>query len=267
MPPRPADPWVAVTMLRIHVLTIFPDLLASPLQESILKRAQEKGLVRIGVHDLRQFTRDRHRSTDDDPYGGGPGMIMTPGPLVRGLEALRATEPGLHTILTCPQGTLFTQPRARQLARQEALLFVCGRYGGVDERVRAYVDEELSIGDYVLTGGELAALVMMDAIIRLVPGVLGNEASAADDSFAEALLDAPQYTRPREFRGQAVPAVLLSGDHQQIKRWRRREALRRTFERRPDLLARAVLTKADRALLADLQNVSKTTDVEPEDRP
>jgi len=254
-------------MLRIHVLTIFPDLFASPLRESILQRAQEKGLVRIGLHDLRQFTCDRHRSTDDDPYGGGPGMIMKPAPLVRGLEALRQEEPGLHAILTCPQGRPFTQPRAQQLARKEALLFVCGRYGGVDERVRAYVDEELSIGDYVLTGGELAALVMMDAIIRLLPGVLGNEASADNDSFAETLLDAPQYTRPREYRGQAVPAVLLSGDHQQIKRWRRREALRRTFERRPDLLARAVLTREDRALLADLQNVPKAIDAEPEDMP
>jgi len=254
-------------MLRIHVLTIFPEIFASPLQESILKRAQEKSLVRIGVHDLRQFTCDRHRSTDDDPYGGGPGMIMKPEPFVRGLEALRDDEPGLHAVLTCPQGTLFTQQRARELARQEALLFVCGRYGGVDERVRAYVDEELSIGDYVLTGGELAALVMMDAIMRLVPGVLGNEASAEDDSFTEALLDAAQYTRPREFRGQEVPTVLLSGDHQQIKRWRRREALRRTFERRPDLLERAVLTREDRALLADLQGIPQATCAEPKDMP
>jgi tRNA (guanine37-N1)-methyltransferase len=254
-------------MLRIHVLTIFPDMFASPLQESILKRAQEKSLVRIGVHDLRQFTCDRHRSTDDDPYGGGPGMIMKPAPLVRGLKTLRCDEPGLHAILTCPQGKPFTQRRACELARKEALLFVCGRYGGVDERVRAYVDEELSIGDYILTGGELAALVMMDAIMRLVPGVLGNEASAEDDSFAEALLDAPQYTRPRAFRGQEVPAVLLSGDHQQIERWRRREALRRTLERRPDLLTRAVLTPDDRTLLADLQNISKATCAGPEDIP
>lgn len=264
---HPDNPRVTVTMLRIHLLTIFPEMFVSPLQESILKRAQEKSLVRIGVHDLRQFTCDRHRSTDDDPYGGGPGMIMKPDPLVRGLEVLRGDEPGLHAVLTCPQGKLFTQQRARELARKEALLFVCGRYGGVDERVRAYVDEELSIGDYVLTGGELAALVMMDAIIRLVPGVLGNEASADDDSFAELLLDAPQYTRPREFRGQEVPAVLLSGDHQQIKRWRRQEALRRTFERRPDLLGRAVLTREDRVLIADLQQLSKAACAESKDMP
>jgi len=241
-------------MLRIHVLSIFPEIFVSPLQESILKRAQEKCLVRIELHDLRQFAADRHRSTDDAPYGGGPGMVMLPEPLVRGIETLRRAEPELHAILTCPQGTLFTQQRARELARHVALLFVCGRYGGVDERVRAFVDEELSIGDYVLTGGELAALVMMDAIIRLVPGVLGNEASAADDSFAESLLDAPQYTRPRVFRGQQVPDVLLSGNHLQIRRWRRREALRRTRERRPELLAHAQLNEEDRDLLDELHH-------------
>jgi tRNA (guanine37-N1)-methyltransferase len=243
-------------MLRIHVLTIFPEILMSPLQESILKRAQEKCLVRVDLHDLRQYTTDLHRTTDDDPFGGGPGMIMKVEPLVHGLEKLRAEISDLHTILTCPQGHLFTQRRARELACKDALLFVCGRYGGVDDRVRAYVDEELSIGDYVLTGGELAALVMMDAIIRLVPGVLGNEASADDDSFVEALLDAPQYTRPRVFRGQPVPEVLLSGNHQQIRRWRRWEALKRTLQRRPDLLQRAGLNQEDRALLEAIQHAT-----------
>jgi tRNA (guanine37-N1)-methyltransferase len=223
------------------------------LQESILKRAQEKRLVQVDLHDLRQYTTDLHRTTDDDPYGGGPGMIMKVEPLVHGIEKLRAEVPNLHTVLTCPQGHLFTQPRARELARKEALLFVCGRYGGVDDRVRAYVDEEISIGDYVLTGGELAALVMMDAIIRLVPGVLGNESSAGDDSFEEALLDAPQYTRPRVFRGRPVPEVLLSGNHQQIRRWRRREALKRTLQRRPELLQPAGLDQEDRALLKAIQ--------------
>jgi tRNA (guanine37-N1)-methyltransferase len=240
-------------MLCLHVLTIFPELLVSPLQESILKRAQEKCLVRVELHDLRQYTTDLHRTTDDDPYGGGPGMIMKVEPLVRGIEKLRAEVSGLHAILTCPQGHVFTQQRARELARKEALLFVCGRYGGVDDRVRAYVDEELSIGDYVLTGGELAALVMMDAIIRLLPGVLGNEASAVDDSFVEALLDAPQYTRPHVFRGQPVPAVLLSGNHQQIRRWRRQEALKRTLHRRPELLQPAGLSQEDRAVLDAIQ--------------
>jgi tRNA (guanine37-N1)-methyltransferase len=243
-------------MLRLHVLTIFPEMLQSPLQQSILKQAQAKSLVRVELHDLRRFTVDRHRTTDDDPYGGGPGMIMKAEPLVRGVEKLRADEPGLYTILTCPQGHLFTQQHARELAQKEALLFVCGRYGGVDDRVRAYVDEELSIGDYVLTGGELAALVMLDAIIRLVPGVLGNEASAADDSFAGSLLDAPQYTRPQEFRGQRVPAVLLSGNHQQIRRWRHREALWRTLQRRPELLQRAVLSREDQGILDEIQHAT-----------
>jgi tRNA (guanine37-N1)-methyltransferase len=224
-------------------------------------------LVRVELHDLRQFTTDRHRSTDDDPYGGGPGMIMKPEPLVRGIEKLRAAEPEMHAILTCPQGRRFTQELARELAHKEALLFICGHYGGVDERVRAFVDDDLSIGDYVLSGGELAALVMMDAIIRLVPGVLGNEASVADDSFAEFLLDAPPYTRPREFRGQEVPAVLLSGNHQLIWRWRRREALRRTLERRPELLQCATLSEADRALLAEIQAATQRTCVGPKDMP
>ena len=236
-------------MLQLHVLTIFPEILVSPLQESILKRAQEKRLVRIDLHDLRQYTTDLHRTTDDAPYGGGPGMIMKVEPLVHGLEQLRTEVPELHTILTCPQGHLFTQQRARELAGKEALLFVCGRYGGVDDRVRAYVDEEMSIGDYVLTGGELAALVMMDAIIRLVPGVLGNELSADDDSFVGHLLDAAQYTRPKMFRGQPVPEVLLSGNHQQIQRWRRQEALKRTLHRRPELIQHAALNQEDRALL------------------
>jgi tRNA (guanine37-N1)-methyltransferase len=254
-------------MLRIHVLTVFPEIFTSPLRESILKRAQEKCLARVELHDLRRFTTDRHRSTDDDPYGGGPGMIMKPEPLVRGIEQLRAAEPATHVILTCPQGRLFTQESARELARKEALLFVCGRYGGVDERVRAFVDDDLSIGDYVLTGGELAALVMMDATIRLVPGVLGNEASVADDSFAEFLLDAPQYTRPREFRGQEVPGVLLSGNHQLIGRWRRREALRRTLERRPELLCCATLSGEDQALVAEIQGATQQACVGPKDVP
>jgi tRNA (guanine37-N1)-methyltransferase len=246
-----------MTMLRLHVLTIFPEMLVSPLQESILKRAQAKSLVSIEVHDLRQFTTDHHRTTDDDPYGGGPGMIMKLEPLVRGVEALRALDPHLHVILTCPQGRVFSQERARALAKERALLFICGRYGGVDERIRAYVDEELSIGDYILTGGELAALVMMDAIIRLVPGVLGNTASATDDSFADCLLDAPQYTRPEVFRGNYVPEVLLSGDHQRICRWRRQEALRKTLQRRPELLQQATLSRDDRRFLDEFRKGSQ----------
>lgn len=252
-------------MLRIHVLTCCPEIFTSPLQESILKRAQQKGLVRVEVHDLRQFATDRHRTTDDDPYGGGPGMIMKAEPLVLGLEQLRGENPDLFTILTCPQGHLFSQRRARELASKDALLFICGRYGGVDDRVRAYVDEELSIGDYVLTGGELATMVMVDAIIRLRPGVLGNEASIQDDSFAEALLGAPQYTRPQEFQGRLVPDVLLSGNHQQIRRWRRREALRCTLQRRPDLLQGAVLSREDRTLLQEIQPLTPSHGAGPRD--
>jgi tRNA (guanine37-N1)-methyltransferase len=210
-------------------------------------------LVRVDLQNLRQFTTDPHRVTDDDPYGGGPGMIMKVEPVVHGLEKLRAEVPDLFTILTCPQGHLFTQQRARELACKDALLFICGRYGGVDDRVRGYVDAELSIGDYVLTGGELATLVMIDAIIRLVPGVLGNETSAGEDSFVDSLLHAPQYTRPQEFRGQPVPEVLLSGNHEQIRRWRRREALKRTLQRRPELLQRAALGQEDRALIEEIQ--------------
>jgi tRNA (guanine37-N1)-methyltransferase len=252
-------------MLLIHVLTIFPEILRSPLQESILKRAQEKCLVRIGLHDLRQYASDLHRTTDDAPFGGGPGMVMKAEPLVHGIEKLRSENADLYTILTCPQGQLFTQRHARQLATKGAILFVCGRYGGVDERVRAYVDEELSIGDYVLTGGELAALVMMEATIRLIPGVLGNEASAIDGSFTESLLDAPQYTRPRQFRGQHVPEVLLSGNHRQIRLWRRREALRRTLERRPELLQQTVLSQEDRRLLEAFQHPTARSNAGPEE--
>lgn len=258
MAARQGDTRASLIMLRLHVLTIFPQLFVSPLQESILKRAQEKGLVEVSLHDVRLFTTDRHRTTDDAPYGGGPGMIMKPEPLVRGIEAVRSVSPEVRSILMCPQGQVFTQQRARELARESSLLFVCGRYGGVDERVRAFVDEELSVGDYVLTGGELAALVMMDAIIRLVPGVLGNMTSAEEESFAECLLDGPQYTRPREFRGFPAPPVLLSGNHQQIRRWRRREALRRTLARRPDLLSQASLNPADRLLLTELQAPTQT---------
>jgi tRNA (guanine37-N1)-methyltransferase len=192
-------------------------------------------------------------------------MVMKAEPLVRGIEKLRAEQADLYTILTCPQGQVFTQRHARRLATKAAILFVCGRYGGVDERVRAYVDEELSIGDYVLTGGELAALVMMEATIRLLPGVLGNEASAADDSFVESLLDAPQYTRPREFRGQQVPEVLLSGNHRQISLWRRREALRRTLERRPELLQQTVLSREDRLLLETFQPTTARSGEGPEE--
>jgi tRNA (guanine37-N1)-methyltransferase len=247
--------------VRISILTVFPEMVRGPLQESILKRAQEKGLLEIAVVNIRDFATDRHRSTDDYPYGGGPGMVMKPEPIYAALEAACAGEPapaervaGREIILTSAAGEPFSQAVAHELAQKTHLLFICGHYEGVDERIREQVvTRELSIGDYVLTGGELAALVMVDAIARLVPGVLGGEESTAEESFAAGLLEYPQYTRPYEFRGQKVPDVLLSGHHEQIRRWRRRQSLARTLQRRPDLLARAALTDEDRQILAELQ--------------
>ncbi len=224
-----------------------------PLQESILKRAQDKGLVSIGVHDLRAWTHDKHHVVDDVPYGGGAGMVLKPEPVFEAVEALRAGEE-TTTVLLTPQGRPFSQRLAGELAERPHLLLLCGRYEGFDDRIaRGLGALELSIGDYVLTGGELPALVVLDAVVRLVPGVLGDEASAAADSFAGGLLEHPQYTRPPLFRGMPVPPVLLSGDHGAIARWRRKESLRRTRERRPDLLARASLSALDQALLAEIE--------------
>jgi len=222
-----------------------------PLQESILKRAQERGLVSIRVHDLRTWTHDRHHVVDDAPYGGGAGMVLKPEPVFEAAEALRGE--GATPILLSPQGRPFSQRVADELARLPHLLLICGRYEGFDDRIAQGLGaQEISIGDYVLTGGELPALVLLDAVIRLIPGVLGDESSAATDSFAGGLLEYPQYTRPPHYRGMAVPAVLLSGDHQAIARWRRKEALRRTRERRPELLAAAVLSERDRELLSEI---------------
>jgi tRNA (guanine37-N1)-methyltransferase len=221
--------------MEIDILTLFPRIFEGPLDESILKRAREAGLVRIRVHNLRDFTHDKHRVVDDKPYGGGPGMLMKPEPIFEAVEKFRRAD--TRVVLMTPQGTLLTQARARELAKQTHLLIICGHYEGVDERVReALVDEEVSIGDYVLTNGALAAAVMVDAIVRLVPGVLGDEQSAADDSFAGGLLEGPQYTRPPEFRGMRVPEVLLSGDHEAVANWRAEQARKRTKQRRPDLL-------------------------------
>ncbi|MFB3818956.1 MAG: tRNA (guanosine(37)-N1)-methyltransferase TrmD [Candidatus Methylomirabilales bacterium] len=223
-----------------------------PLQASILQRAQDKGLVSIRVHDLRAWTRDRHHVVDDVPYGGGAGMVLKPEPVFAAVEAL--AEADSTTVLLSPQGEPFTQPLAQELAGLPHLLLVCGRYEGFDDRIpRGLRARELSIGDYVLSGGEPAALVVLDAVVRLVPGVLGDESSAASDSFAGGLLEHPQYTRPPVFRDMAVPPVLLSGDHGAIARWRRKESIRRTRERRPDLLARAALSDLDRTLLAEIE--------------
>ncbi len=226
-------------MLSVEVLTLFPRMIAAPLEESILGKAREKGLLRVQVTDIREFADGKHRVTDDVPYGGGAGMVMKPEPLVAAIEAARQRGPGARVVLLSPQGPRFNQGKAQELAGHGALILVCGRYEGVDERVLRWVDEELSLGDFVLTGGELAALAVIDAIARLVPGVLGNELSAQSESFSgEGLLEGPQYTRPPEFRGLRVPEVLLSGDHEKIARWRQDQAVARTRERRPDLLTR-----------------------------
>jgi len=236
--------------VEVAVLTLFPRLIAGPLAESLLGKAQEKELLRVRVMDIRDFASGRHRVTDDVPYGGGAGMVMKPEPLVAAIEAAREALPGARVVLLSPQGARFDQRKAEELAAVERLVLVCGRYEGIDERVLAYVDEELSLGDFVLQGGEVAALAVIEAAARLVPGVLGNRESAALESFAgEALLEGPQYTRPPEFRGAGVPEALLSGDHARIARWRRRQALLRTRERRPDLFEKLRLSPEDLRLL------------------
>jgi len=241
--------------VRIDVVTLFPRTFESPLAESMLRLARERGAVEIRVVDLRDYTEGRHRVADDYPFGGGGGMVLKPEPLFRAVEALR--EPDGHVVLLCPQGRTFDQKAAARLAALDHLVLVCGHYEGVDERVREHlVDEELSIGDYVLTGGELPALVVMDAVVRLRPGVLGDPAGATRESFVEGRLDYPQYTRPAEFRGWSVPEVLLSGDHPRIARWRRREALRRTLARRPELLAAVPPSEEERRWLAEFREES-----------
>ena len=241
--------------MRFDIVTIFPKMVEAPLAEGIVGRAIARGLLDVKVHDLRDFTTDRHRVVDDVPFGGGPGMVLKPEPLFRAVERIREQRgaPGA-VILTSPDGSRLTQAAAERLRRLEHVVILCGRYEGVDERVRAHLaTEAISIGDYVLSGGELPALVIVDAVARLVPGVVGDEQSVARDTFAKGLLDFPQYTRPAEFAGHGVPPVLLSGHHKEIDRWRRREALARTMERRPDLLAEAELDPDDRAILGELQ--------------
>ena len=234
--------------MRADIITIFPRLVEAALSEGVVGRARTAGTVDIRVRDLREFTDDRHRTVDDVPFGGGPGMVMKAEPVYRALEAVRAERGNPDAVvLMTPQGRPFTQREAERLSRMERLVLICGRYEGVDERVaETLVTDEVSIGDYVLTGGELPALVVIDAVVRLVPGVVGDAASVADDSFTRGLLDHPQYTRPAEWRGRHVPDVLVSGHHREIERWRRHERVRRTRERRPDLLAGATLTADER---------------------
>ena len=223
--------------MRIDVVTIFPPLLAGAFEHSIVKRARDRGIVDVQIHDLREHTDDRHRTVDDYPYGGGAGMVMKPEPWFRAVESLRGQgDPG-RTILLTPQGKRLNQRLTQRLASEDRLIILCGRYEGVDERVREHlVDEEVSIGDYVLSGGEPAAVVLVDAVVRLQPGALGSAESTVEESFADGLLEYPQYTRPPEFRGWRVPDILLSGDHGAVDRWRREQQIERTRQRRPDLL-------------------------------
>ncbi len=241
--------------MRIDLFTLFPAMFEGPLTESMLKRAQEHGLLEINIHNIRDYATDKHHVTDEPPYGGGGGMVMKVDPIVTAVEmVLGESRAQVPVILTTPQGRLFDQALARELAEAPRLAFICGHYEGMDDRVRALVvTDEISIGDYVLTGGELAALVVIDAAARLLPGVLGDEESAYRDSFGDGLLDHPHYTRPAEFRGMKVPDALLSGNHAEIEKWRRREALRATLLKRPELLETAELTGEDQKILEELK--------------
>ncbi len=223
--------------MQIHILTLFPEFFRGPLETSILARARDRGYVEFQMLDIRDFTENKHRQADDTPYGGGAGMVMKPGPVVRALEYARESSPEAPRILLTPQGEQFEQETAESLADERDLILVCGRYEGIDERVREdWIDRELSIGDYVLPGGEIAALCVTEAVVRLLPGVLGNQDSLDEESFAQGRLEYPHYTRPQTFRGHEVPDVLLSGDHQRVDEWRREQAEKRTARRRPDLL-------------------------------
>jgi len=240
--------------MRFDILTLFPDLFSPFLRESILGRAVKSGLVDVRLTDIRSFAHGPHNVTDDRPYGGGNGMVMKPGPVYRALQSIDRPHGESLVILLTPQGKPLEQSMAWELARRDQLILICGRYEGMDERIRSSdVDLELSIGDYVLSGGELAAMVVIDAVSRLVPGVLGGERSNLDDSFEDGLLEYPHYTRPRVFNDKEVPAVLLSGDHEKIRLWRRTESLKRTLERRPDLFKKARLKEEDKAILARLK--------------
>jgi tRNA (guanine37-N1)-methyltransferase len=221
--------------MKIDILTLFPEICRAPLSESMMKRAQESKIVDLGIHNLRDWTTDKHHVVDDAPFGGGQGMVMKPEPIFAAVESLR--KKNSFVILMTPQGKSLTQSLARDISKHEHLIVVCGHYEGIDHRVTEHlIDMEISIGDYVLTNGAIAAAVLVDAVVRLLPGVLGHEQSSVDDSFSAGLLEAPQYTRPAEFRGRKVPEVLLSGDHAEIAAWRKEQALRRTRENRPDLL-------------------------------
>ena len=243
--------------MRVDIITLFPSMFKNPFNESMIKRAKEKGILKIKLHDLRQFTHDKHRTVDDAPYGGGAGMVMKPRPLFEAVEKIKEEiDSSSRVILLSPQGRPLNQEKVKELAKERVLIFICGHYEGVDERVREHlVDEEISLGDYVLTGGELAAMVVVDAVARMLPGVLGSEDSAREDSFYKGLLDYSQYTRPSDFRGWKVPSVLLSGNHQKVKEWRRKKMLEATLRKRPDLLETLKLNRENERLLEEIKRL------------
>lgn len=256
--------------MQFEIFSLLPEAFSSYIDSSILKRAQERGLIKINIHNIRDYTYDKHHVTDDTPYGGGGGMVMKPEPVFEAVEKVLdinplqptpATDSSIPIILLTPQGRVFNQSIAKELSSHPRIALICGRYEGIDERIRTHlVTDEISIGDYVLTGGELPALLMIDAISRLLPNVLGDPTGAEDDSHAMGLLEYPHYTRPPEFRGERVPDILLSGDHAKIDKWRRQQALERTFKKRPDMLEKANLTKEDQKFLETLKERGKKKD-------
>ena len=245
------------TKMQIDVITIFPQMLEGIIKESILKRAQQKNIVKINIHNLRDFALDKHSIVDDYSYGGGAGMVLKPEPIFRAVEKIvgsKKRKRKVYIILLTPQGQTFNQAKAKELSQEENLLFICGHYEGVDERVKEnLITDEISIGDYVLTGGELPAMVIIDSLVRILPGVLNKKESFENDSFYQGLLDYPHYTRPRRFRGKSVPALLLSGNHSQIRKWRRQKTLKNTLNKRPDLLKKITLSTEDQKILKELK--------------
>ena len=253
--------------MKFEVLTIFPEMFVPHLNQGVLGRAAKKGLVSVKVINIRDFARGPHRTTDDRPFGGGNGMVMKPGPIYRALKSIERAEGRSLVVLLSPQGDRFHQAMAWELSRWDQVILLCGRYEGIDERIRlTCIDREISIGDYVLSGGELASLVVIDAVSRLIPRVLGGEQSSLEDSFEGGLLEHPHYTRPRVFLEKEVPSVLLSGDHEKIRLWRKTESIRRTAVKRPDLLSRARLTQEDQAILARLQESREESAAQERDR-
>jgi tRNA (guanine37-N1)-methyltransferase len=240
--------------MRFDILTLFPGMFSGPFDESIINRAKARLLIDISLHNIRDWAIDRHQTADDAPYGGGAGMVMKAGPLAACIESVKARHPASTVVLTSPQGRRLTDSVARELVQSSGLIIVCGRYEGIDERIRSiYAEDDISLGDFVLSGGEIAAMAIVDSVTRLIPGALGSNESAETDSFGDGLLEYPHYTRPPEFNGVIVPEALLSGNHELIRKWRRKESLRKTRSLRPDLLSLVTLTREDRKMLAEIE--------------